>query len=220
MLICQEHIPDTVTDILILCHGYGADGRDLTYGMERLYKACPTLACFYPDAPIPGPFGGYQWFSLDDFTPQKLTDITYLETLIQRTESGVSTLKELARHLMNRFHLDSRHIFLGGFSQGGLIALVTALSWDKPVAGILALSSVPILFEKAFPLEKVHQNLPILMTHGEEDDVIPEHAWLLGQEELKRAHQKLSAFSIPNLPHGIDETVLNHMITFIRSHQH
>ena len=218
MLSFQKHIPKTVQQILILCHGYGADGLDLTYGMERLYHEVPQLACFYPNAPQATPFEGYEWFSLDDFTPQKLTDSAYLDTLMERATPSVQALQNLALDLTTEFQVPPVHIFLGGFSQGALIALMAALSWDQKIAGVLSLSGVPILFQNTLPLAKVQQHVPILMTHGEEDTVIPENAWLFGQEQLKSAHQQVSAFSVSELAHGIDNKVLDHMITFIKTH--
>lgn len=218
MLNCQKHIPKTVQQILILCHGYGADGLDLTYGMEELYREIPHLACFYPNAPQATPFGGYEWFSLDDFTPQKLTDISYLDTLMERAIPSVQALQNLALDLTTEFQVPPVQVFLGGFSQGALIALMAALSLDQKIAGVLSLSGVPILFQNTFPIKQVKQHVPILMTHGEEDTVIPEKAWRFGQEQLKSAHQQVSAFSVPELAHGIDKSVLNHMITFIKTH--
>ena len=218
MLNCQKHIPKTVQQILILCHGYGADGLDLTYGMGEVYRAIPDLACFYPDAPTATFFGGYEWFSLDDFTPQKLTDISYLDTLMKRAEPSVQALKNLASDLMTEFQVPPNRLFLGGFSQGALIALMAALSLDQKIAGALSLSGVPILFQDSFPLGQIKQHLPILMTHGEEDTVIPENTWAFGQDQLKSAHQQVSAFSIPELAHGIDKSVLEHMTTFIKTH--
>jgi len=218
MMNCQKHIPKTVQQILILCHGYGADGLDLTYGMEKLYHDIPQLACFYPNAPQATPFGGYEWFSLDDFTPQKLTDISYLDTLMKRANPSVRALQNLTLELTTKFQIPPANIFLGGFSQGALIALMAALSLEEKIAGILSLSGVPILFQNTFPIKQVKQHVPILMTHGEEDTVIPEKAWYFGQEQLKSAHQQVSAFSIPELAHGIDNKVLDHMITFIKTH--
>jgi phospholipase/carboxylesterase len=83
----------------------------------------------------------------------------------------------LLRNLIER-ELDagipSERILLAGFSQGGAIVLHTALRYDKPLAGVLAMSAyLPTLDTLAAERSAENRNLPVLMAHGELDPVIP-----------------------------------------------
>lgn len=216
MLTGPNFIPQPTSYALILCHGYGADGADLSYGMDIIYKHLPNTACFYPNAPNSTPFSGYEWFHLNDYTPLNLSNISYIDKLMERAICSSEKLKILIDHIHHHYHLPYDHIILGGFSQGGLMALMTALQFEHKLAGIIALSSVPIVFQNTLPLAKVKHSLPILLTHGDEDPIIPIPAYELLLEELKKAHQVIQSYSFNNLTHGINSSVISHMLSFCK----
>lgn len=98
--------------------------------------------------------------------------------------------------------IPSDRIVLGGFSQGGALALYTALTMEKPLAGILALSSwLPL--HKTFPeVLKGNKDIPILQCHGTADPIV---AYAFGQmtnEVLHKLCSKHEFKSYSGLPHS------------------
>jgi len=161
------------TRAVIWLHGLGADGHDFEPVVAQFDAArLPPTRFVFPHAPL-RPItinGGYvmrSWYDIVslDFTqrredPQGVRDSALqLEALIAR---------ENARGIADR------HIVLAGFSQGGAIALHTALRHRARLAGVLALSTyLPLAETVASEAAFANRDLPIFMAHGEHDPVIP-----------------------------------------------
>jgi phospholipase/carboxylesterase len=90
---------------------------------------------------------------------------------------GIRASQELVESLIaseNNKGIPFRRIVLAGFSQGGAIALQTALRYRERLAGILALSTyLPLSASLESQASKANRDLPIFMAHGLYDDVIP-----------------------------------------------
>lgn len=153
---------------LILLHGLGSDGAD----MRGLAEALPwpgRLLC--PDA-APRPVtinGGYvmrAWFDILGLTPDAPVDA-----------AGIRQATEQARQLIEAERaagVPAARIFIGGFSQGGVVALHAALRHPERLGGVLALSTwLPL--RQALPAERSLAALdtPIFMSHGTRDDIVP-----------------------------------------------
>ncbi|MFQ5994045.1 MAG: alpha/beta hydrolase [Acidiferrobacterales bacterium] len=94
-------------------------------------------------------------------------------------------------------------IVLAGFSQGGAIALRTALRYPEPVAGVMALSGyLPLHESVAKDVHPANRNVPIFMAHGEQDPVVPLALALRSKEILEREHYQVDWHVYP-IPHGV-----------------
>lgn len=163
--ICMSKTP---TSSVIWLHGLGADGHDFVPIVDML--KLPNTRFILPHAQYKKVTinNGYEmraWYDLFGLTlgsPEDEAGIreaqTYIEALIDN---------ELARGI------PSNSIVLAGFSQGGAIALHTALRYRKKLAGVLALSTY-LPLKTFLPDEKSleNQKTPILMAHGTSDEVI------------------------------------------------
>ena len=216
MLSGPSFIPNTVNNAIILCHGYGASGDDLADLVPSLSAALPNTAFFCPHAPYELPFGGYEWFSLNDFDPRQTVTLSYLNTLANRALPAAKQVQALFHHVQETLNLSPDKMALGGFSQGGLVAQMAALTDKVACAGVLAFSSVPLVFQTALPLTAVTQHLPILLTHGGRDDVINPKAQYLSKEQLESAGQRPTLATSPLLGHGIDDICLNAARDFLK----
>ncbi len=153
---------------VIWLHGLGADGNDFVPIVEMLNL--PMIRFILPHAPYRKMTinNGYEmraWYDLLGLaigSPQDETGIreaqTYVESLIaQEIRRGIPSEK----------------IVLAGFSQGGAIALHTALRQEQVLAGVLALSTyLPLRPFLAAEKTAANQNTSIFMAHGTFDDVI------------------------------------------------
>jgi len=163
--ICNHKNP---TASVIWLHGLGADGSDFVPVVEILNLT--NIRFILPHAPYRKVTvnNGYEmraWYDLFGLTIGSREDEigireaqTYLESLIaQEVNRGIAHDK----------------IVLAGFSQGGAIALHTALRHNQALAGILALSTY-LPLKPFLPKEKspANQHTPIFMAHGTDDEVI------------------------------------------------
>jgi phospholipase/carboxylesterase len=178
---------------VIWLHGLGADGNDFVPVIDMLNL--PNIRFVLPHAPYRAVTlnNGYEmraWYDLYGMTLDNRED----ESGIRESQRYVETLieREVSRGIP--YH----RIVLAGFSQGGAIALHTALRFTQSLAGVLALSTY-LPLKSLLVDEKSAQNqpIPILMAHGDEDTVITTATARVSYETLKAAHYDVSWLTYP-----------------------
>ncbi|WP_304526132.1 alpha/beta hydrolase [Halomonas sp. I5-271120] len=166
---------------LILLHGLGADGNDLAPIVPAFtLPDSVSLRTVLPHAPrLPVTVnGGMQmpaWYDILEMNLGRRVDENQLRVSAQRVHELIDA--EIARGI------DSRHIILAGFSQGGAVAYEAALTYPQPLGGLLALSTYFATADSIVPSD-ANRDLPIEVHHGTFDPVVPES---LGREGAKRA---------------------------------
>jgi phospholipase/carboxylesterase len=164
--------PETATASVIWLHGLGADGHDFEPIVAELGDAVTRHVRYvFPHAPrIPVTINGgavmRAWYDISEMDLAKRAD-----------ESGVRSSAGILEKLIEAeiaSGIPSPRILLAGFSQGGAIALHTGLRYDKPLAGIMALSTyLPLQETVADERQQANSNIPIFLAHGSQDPVIP-----------------------------------------------
>ena len=120
-----------------------------------------------------------------------------------------------------KYSIPMEKIILFGFSQGAMMSLQTALLSKTQLGAVLsysgALDKKNILLSKDNIIEGKHKlsNTPILLVHGESDEVVPHSSQLTTKNLLSEIGFKVEILSIPKLAHGIDEEGINAGIKFI-----
>ena len=164
---------------IIWLHGLGADGHDFVPIVDEL--ELPVAVRFiFPHAPkIPVTING-------GFVMRAWYDIANPAIDAQQDEAGIrashAAIEALIAQEVSR-GIPARHIFLAGFSQGGAIALHTALRLSGPLAGVLALSTYLPLAELAAAEATCHTT-PIFMAHGRSDPVVPYALGIASRDQL------------------------------------
>jgi phospholipase/carboxylesterase len=186
--------PGRPTALVVLLHGYGANGDDLI-GLAQAWRGrLPHAVFIAPDAPqeIPGMPGARQWFALTLRAPDE-----YLR--------GVSAAHpQLDRFLdaeLARYALGADRLALVGFSQGTMLALHVGLRRAASPAAIVGYSGLLAGPER---VAEVRARPPVLLLHGEEDDLIPIAALHAAREALAHAGLGVEWHVRPGLGHGID----------------
>jgi phospholipase/carboxylesterase len=180
--------------ILVLLHGYGADGRDLIGLAPYFADLLPEPLVFSPNAPEPCALnpGGYQWFDLG-----MMPDYTRLEGIAPAAE----TVRTLLRNLWDETGLGPDKTLLIGFSQGGMLTLYTGLSEPAPLAGLVSFSGGLPLDQDFWP--KIASKPPILLVHGSADEVVPPILSESSFDTLKSGGFSVEHHVSPDCPHGI-----------------
>ena len=187
---------------VIWLHGLGADGTDFEPVVPHLgLPAVPGIRFVFPHAPaIPVICnGGYvmpAWYDIVSLEP---LNRTIDETGVLRSRDAVRAL--IARE--NARGIPSERVFLAGFSQGGAVAYLTALTHRERLAGIIALSTYLPTPEIAFDeASEENRKIPIFAAHGDEDDVVSP---MLGRQarDLLRQHGYDPAWKEYPMPHSV-----------------
>ena len=157
---------------VIWLHGLGADGHDFEPIAQQLgFQDTPAVRFIFPHAPlrpitINGGMRMRGWYDIKGMAFDREEDRDGLE----QSEQIVKGLIEQE----NQRGIPDDRIILAGFSQGGAVVLFTGLRLEKPVAGIVALSTyLPVAETTESERAETNQNTPIFMAHGTEDQVIP-----------------------------------------------
>ncbi|MBI4275349.1 MAG: prolyl oligopeptidase family serine peptidase [Rhizobiales bacterium] len=192
--------------LIVFLHGYGADGNDLIELGRAWQPLLPDTAFVSPHAPEPcgqAPVGR-QWFALTFRDPnERWTGVQKAAPILERFLDS-----ELARR-----NLPASSLALVGFSQGTMMALHVGLRRATAPAAIVGYSGMLVVPENAKPeafAAEIRARPPVLLVHGDRDDLIPPQALFL-------AAQGLAALDIPvewhlshGVGHGIDGEGLRH----------
>lgn len=178
--------------LVIILHGYGADGANLIGLGAEWKKGFPHVEFLAPDAPDIWEEGGFgrQWFSLKDRS---------LTAMGRGVESASKTLNAFIDKMLSLRGLRDSDLVLIGFSQGAMMALYTGLSRPHPCAGIIGYSGLFTHPDTWTPTSKP----PILLIHGGRDDVIPSRAMKESEEVLKSIGIDVQSHLIEELDHSI-----------------
>ncbi len=183
-------------ELVVLLHGYGADGRDLLGLAPYWARTLPHAEFVAPDAPFPCEMSpaGFQWFSFEDRSP---------EMLLAGAEAAAGALDGFLDDLLSARGLGDDRLALVGFSQGTMMALHVAPRRRHCGAGVVGFSGA-LLAPHRLPQE-VRSRPPVLLLHGDADTVVPFASLGAAVSGLEAAGIEVAAKALPGLGHGIDE---------------
>lgn len=185
--------------LVILLHGLGADGNDLIGLAPHWARILPETEFVSPNAPFPcdmAPYGR-QWFSLQDLSAQMI---------LAGVQAAAPVLDAFIDGELARTGLGPERLALVGFSQGTMMSLYVAPRRPHPVAGVVGYSGRVVAAETLARDAKSHP--PVLLVHGESDEIVPFAALAEGEAALKAAGIPVTALARPRLGHSIDEVGL------------
>ena len=181
--------------LVILLHGYGADGMDLISLAPHWGQAAPGAQFVSPHAPYPCEMGfGRQWFGV-----QGMDGDGYLAGV----RAAASILDAFIDAELAAAGLGEDRLALVGFSQGTMMALHVAPRRSAPVAGVVGFSGR--LVGEALLAEEATSKPPFLLVHGDADEVVPHAALAEATRGLEAAGIPVEAHTRPGLGHGIDQ---------------
>lgn len=181
--------------LVVLLHGYGADGHDLIGLGSQWQGLLPHAAFVAPNAPercAMAPMG-HQWF------PLSLRDEAERWHGVQQAAPLLDTFLDAE---LARTGLTDRQMALVGFSQGTMMALHVGLRRKEVPAGIVGYSGT--LAGPEHLAAEMRGKPPILLVHGDQDQVIPVEAIHHARAHLAAGGLAVEWHIAPGLPHGID----------------
>ena len=183
----QQQTSDNPT--LIMLHGRGSDEHDL-FGLKEQFD--PRLTIYSLRAPYSFAWGGYTWFDL------------YEDGSVDE-ESFLNSTNEIITFIGS---LETKKLFLLGFSMGAVLSYSIALTKPNGCTGIAALSGfAPEQLEHTYQLQELH-NLHIFISHGIHDPIIPVSSARKTKELLSSSNARIS-YNEYDMAHQINDECLN-----------
>ena len=197
ILIDGPRIPPrsgTAKKLVVLFHGYGSNGDDLISLARAWAPEFPDVAWASPHAPegVPGYPGGYQWFPISQLDPVAME---------QGVRAAHASAEYFVKAELKRWGLGPQDVVLLGFSQGTMMALHTGLRRETAPAGILGFSGALAGPERL--KSEMTAKPPILLIHGDRDEVLPVGMTLMAAQGLCAAGHGAEFHISQGVPHSI-----------------
>ena len=193
------------SSLIVMLHGWGADGNDLADLAYPFSLRFPGAAFFVPHAPEPCSMNpsGRQWFDIEDRVTGPVIAAPIIETAI------AAAITEL--------HLDNDGLALTGFSQGGMMSLHCGLRMVNKPKVIVSFSGALLVYDDLLALtEDARQNLPpVELIHGTQDLVVPFEMMDVSADILEDLGVTVTRVPREGLGHGIDADALTAAIDFL-----
>lgn len=196
------------TSMVILLHGLGANGADLIGLAQYWQNALPDTVFLSPDAPFPCDMApvGFQWFSLQDWSP---------ESMLEGARAVTPILNDFIDSMLAQYGLADDKLALAGFSQGTMMSLYAGPRRAKPIAGILGYSGA--LLDGDGLMATGINKVPVRLIHGDVDFVVPLQAYTMAKASLEAAGFQVSGNVTRGLAHGIDDDGIESGAEFLKS---
>lgn len=194
---------------VLLLHGLGSNADDLIDLAPLLGERLPQTAFVSPNAPFPCDMGpmGYQWFSLQSWTPQLLWE---------GVQIAAPVLEQMIADVRAEFGLPAARVALLGFSQGTMMALHVAPRLKDKIAGVVGFSGA--LIGPEYLAAQTVSRPPVLLVHGQADPVVPYAALALANSALSACGFAVETETRPLLQHSIDQAGLDRAGDFLFNH--
>jgi phospholipase/carboxylesterase len=190
--------------LVILLHGLGSDGQDLIGLAPLLGAQLPHTHFISPNAHAACDMspGGYQWFSLRDWSPM---------SMLRGAQEAAPILNLFIDAQLKRHGLSDDKFALVGFSQGTMMSLYTALRRPKACAAVVGFSGA-LIGENGITAKP-----PVCLIHGQDDMVVPFGAMALAEAMLTHEGITVETHARRGLGHGIDPAGLQIAAAFLKS---
>lgn len=196
--------------VIVFLHGYGADGADLLGLADPLAPHLPDTVFIAPDAPekCSGNPVGYQWFGIPRL------DGSSEAVAQQGLESAVKDLDAFLDQVLKDESITAGQLILVGFSQGTMMSLHVAPRRAKSFAAVVGFSGRMVSPETL--KDDVKSKPPVLLLHGDQDDVVPFAEMGVAGDGLTAAGLKVYAFVMKGTGHSIAQDGLGAALQFIK----
>lgn len=194
-------------NMVVMLHGLGSDANDLISIAPEWAGELPDTLFVSPNAPFPcdmAPYG-FQWFSLQERTPEKI---------LAGVETAMPILNAFIDQQLEKNSMTDGQLAVVGFSQGTMMALHTMPRRAKPCACVVGYSGALVDPEGLKDVENLVK-MPILAVHGDADDVVHPGNLERISDGFEAAGFEIEAIMRPNLAHGIDMVGLKRGGSFI-----
>jgi len=213
MTFCLDSIiikPEEGVEIkhaVILLHGYGGDGKDISMLTLNWKRHMPNTVFICPNGHEACPINpsGFQWFDLTK------DDTDYI---LDQSIKAEEKIKLFINEIKQEFNLQNNQICLSGFSQGCMMSLNVGLTSEEKFSCIVGFSG-KIINQNNLKL-RIKNSTDTLLIHGDADQVVPSTYLLEAKDFLIRNNVGVETLLLKNCDHHIppeaSSTALNYIL--------
>ena len=179
---------------IVLCHGYGGDGKDISILAMNWQRFLPDAIFFCPDAPERCSINpkGYQWFDLES----EKDNIIFEKSLVAEEK-----LSKFLDQILDNFQLQAISLALVGFSQGCMISIQVGLKRKKKINCLIGYSGK--IINQTHLSKNINSKPKIFLMHGANDPIVPPMHLLESKEYLLKHKIKIKTKLFNNCEHKI-----------------
>ena len=196
-----------VNNAVILLHGYGGDGKDISMLSMNWRRFLPNTIFLCPDAHEVCPINpsGFQWFDLTKEDPLYI---------IEQSKKAEKMIIQFIDEVKKKYELKNSQICLSGFSQGCMISINLGLINIENYNSIVGFSGK--IINKTDLLKRKISNTKMLLLHGDSDAVVPSSSLLEAKDFLIRNNVEVETHMIKNCDHHISVEASSIALDFIK----
>ena len=192
---------------IILCHGYGGDGKDISSLAMNWRRFLPDAIFLCPNAPEPCSINpqGFQWFDLS---------IEKEDVILEKSLVAEKKLILFLDQVLNHNQLESKNLALVGFSQGCMIGLQVGFKNKKQIGCVIGYSG-KIINQKNLS-SNMNSKPKVFLMHGENDTIVSPIHLLEAKEYLKKHEINIKTKIFKNCEHAIPVEGISLGLAFLK----
>ena len=205
--IIESEKKDKIKNVIILLHGYGGDGADISSIAHTWRRFIDNTIFLCPDGHQTCKLNpnGFQWFDLS------IDDQNYVVSEAKKAEK---ILIEYIEQIKKKYNLDNSQIILSGFSQGCMMSINLGLVCNESFKSVIGFSGK--IIDKDDLKKRIISKTDMLLFHGDADEVVPPSNLLEVKDFLERNKIKVDVNMIKNCSHHIPVEAMSLALTYIK----
>ena len=206
-IIIKPENGNEIKNAIILLHGYGGDGKDISMLSLNWKRHMPNTIFICPNGHETCSINpsGFQWFDLTKDDP---------EYILEQSINAENKIQKFIHEIKQEFNLTNDKICLSGFSQGCMMSINVGLTSEKKFSCIVGFSGK--IIDQDNLKNRIKNSTDTLLIHGESDQIVPSTYLLEAKDFLIRNNIEVETLLIKNCDHHIpmeaSSTALNYIL--------
>jgi len=198
----------SITSAIILLHGYGGDGKDISMLTLHWKRFLPNTIFLCPDGHETCSINpnGYQWFDLSNDDPNYI---------LEESKKSEKKINEFIKEVKKNYNLKNSQICLSGFSQGCMMSINLGLTTNENYNCVVGFSGK--IIDKKDLLKRKTSSTKMLLMHGDMDAVVPPDKLLEAKDFMIRNNIQVETKMIKNCDHHIPIEALSLALNYIKN---
>tara|TARA_Y100000816_G_scaffold43344_1_gene27183 strand:- start:221 stop:871 length:651 start_codon:yes stop_codon:yes gene_type:complete len=208
--IIKPEKDEDINNAVVLLHGYGGDGRDISMLSLNWKRYMPNTIFICPNGHETCSISpsGYQWFDLTNDDPNYI---------LNESLKAEKKINQFLNEVKKEYRLENEQIILSGFSQGCMMSINVGLTCEQSFRSIIGFSGKIINLENLKTRKKNYTD--ILLIHGDQDDIVSPTHLLEAKDFLLREKVNVQTHLIKDCGHHIpiqaSSIALNYILKII-----
>ena len=198
----------SITSAIILLHGYGGSGKDISMITLNWKRFLPNTVFLCPDGHERCSINpnGYQWFDSSNDDPNYI---------LEESKKSEKKINEFIKEVKKNYNLKNSQICLSGFSQGCMMSINLGLTTNENYNCVVGFSGK--IIDKKDLLKRKTSSTKMLLMHGDMDTVVPPNNLLEAKDFMIRNNIQVETKMIKNCDHHIPIEALSLALNYIKN---